>query len=143
MAASLLIVSGILLLLIVIAPAGLAYIALRVRDSRLTVADPQLGFKTALHALHTLAVIMVLAGLSISAGDLLQGTLSDLPRVQQGRQLVEDKVDVHLGDVGDHVTLWQPRQGGHVGFPDGRFPGHVRRMPDEVGGWLLARVATA
>ena len=40
-------------------------------------------------------------------------------------------------EVGAHVTLWQPRGGGHVGFPDGHLPGHVRRMPDEVGGWLL------
>jgi predicted alpha/beta-fold hydrolase len=39
-------------------------------------------------------------------------------------------------EVGPHVTLWQPAQGGHVGFPDGHLPGHVRRMPDEVGGWL-------
>jgi len=43
------------------------------------------------------------------------------------------------GDVGDFVTLWQPPGGGHVGFPDGHLPGHVRRMPDEVGGWLLKR----
>ncbi|MEP6790094.1 MAG: alpha/beta fold hydrolase [Ramlibacter sp.] len=41
-------------------------------------------------------------------------------------------------EVGPCVTLWQPRHGGHVGFPDGHLPGHVRRMPDEVGGWLLA-----
>lgn len=40
--------------------------------------------------------------------------------------------------AGPQVTLWQPAQGGHVGFPDGHLPGHVRRMPDEVGGWLLA-----
>jgi len=40
-------------------------------------------------------------------------------------------------EVGSHVTLWQPRDGGHVGFPDGRWPTHVRRMPDEVGAWLL------
>ena len=39
-------------------------------------------------------------------------------------------------EAGASVTLWQPRQGGHVGFPDGHLPGHVRRMPDEVGGWL-------
>jgi predicted alpha/beta-fold hydrolase len=38
------------------------------------------------------------------------------------------------------VTLWQPAEGGHVGFPDGRLPGHVRRMPEEVGGWLLRHV---
>ena len=42
-----------------------------------------------------------------------------------------------LAQVGAHVTLWQPAQGGHVGFPDGHLPGHVRRMPDAVGGWLL------
>lgn len=40
-------------------------------------------------------------------------------------------------EAGNFVTLWQPRQGGHVGFTDGPMPGHVRRMPDEVGGWLL------
>ncbi|MBC7601953.1 MAG: alpha/beta hydrolase [Ramlibacter sp.] len=40
-------------------------------------------------------------------------------------------------DVGGHVTLWQAREGGHVGFPDGRFPGHVRTMPNLVGDWLL------
>ena len=39
-------------------------------------------------------------------------------------------------EVGYFVTLWQPAQGGHVGFPQGRVPGHVRTMPDAVGGWL-------
>jgi predicted alpha/beta-fold hydrolase len=34
------------------------------------------------------------------------------------------------------VTLWQPPHGGHVGFAHGRLPGHVRAMPDAVGGWL-------
>lgn len=34
------------------------------------------------------------------------------------------------------VTLWQPLHGGHVGFAQGRMPGHVRAMPDAVGGWL-------
>jgi predicted alpha/beta-fold hydrolase len=41
------------------------------------------------------------------------------------------------GDVGSYVTLWQPAQGGHVGFPQGRLPGHVRAMPEAVGNWLL------
>lgn len=41
------------------------------------------------------------------------------------------------GEVGQHVTLWQPAHGGHVGFASGRLPGHVRALPDEVGGWLL------
>ena len=43
-------------------------------------------------------------------------------------------------DVGDRVTLWQPSHGGHVGFPHGRVPGHVRTMPDAVGGWLMAQL---
>jgi uncharacterized protein len=41
------------------------------------------------------------------------------------------------GKVGKHVTLWQPEQGGHVGFPSGAFPGHVHSMPRAVGQWLL------
>lgn len=39
-------------------------------------------------------------------------------------------------EVGQHVTLWQPAHGGHVGFPHGRVPGHVRTMPEAVGSWL-------
>ncbi|WP_114972245.1 YheT family hydrolase [Rhodoferax ferrireducens] len=45
-------------------------------------------------------------------------------------------------DVGKHVTLWQPAHGGHVGFPKGPIPGHVRSMPDAVGGWLAAQIQT-
>lgn len=40
-------------------------------------------------------------------------------------------------DVSRHVTLWQPPHGGHVGFTQGSLPGHVRGLPDAVGGWLL------
>jgi len=40
------------------------------------------------------------------------------------------------GEVGRHVTLWQPAHGGHVGFPAGRFPGHVQAMPQAVLDWL-------
>jgi uncharacterized protein len=40
------------------------------------------------------------------------------------------------GEVGRHVTLWQPGHGGHVGFPAGAFPGHVMTLPDAVLGWL-------
>lgn len=46
-----------------------------------------------------------------------------------------------IRDAGTCVTLWQPAEGGHVGFPvaDGPLglPGHVRAMPDAVGHWLL------
>jgi uncharacterized protein len=41
-------------------------------------------------------------------------------------------------EVGAHVTLWQPREGGHVGFVAGRWPGHGHAMPDAVGDWLAA-----
>ena len=43
-------------------------------------------------------------------------------------------------EVGAHVTLWQPAHGGHVGFPGGRWPGHVMTLPDAVMGWLAARL---
>jgi predicted alpha/beta-fold hydrolase len=46
------------------------------------------------------------------------------------------------GEVGAHVTLWQPAHGGHVGFPASLgalgVPGHVRAMPEAVGHWLLS-----
>ena len=38
--------------------------------------------------------------------------------------------------VGQHVTLWQPAHGGHVGFPQGRPPGRVLAMPQAVSDWL-------
>lgn len=41
-----------------------------------------------------------------------------------------------IHDATPWVTLWQPAHGGHVGFAAGRVPGHVRFMPDAVGGWL-------
>lgn len=40
-------------------------------------------------------------------------------------------------EVSTAVTLWQPRHGGHVGFASGHWPGHVRSLPDQVGGWLM------
>ncbi|MEO8807411.1 MAG: alpha/beta fold hydrolase [Burkholderiaceae bacterium] len=39
-------------------------------------------------------------------------------------------------EVGAHVTLWQPPHGGHVGFPGGRWPGHVHTLPEAVMGWI-------
>lgn len=47
-------------------------------------------------------------------------------------------------EVGPHVTLWHPEQGGHVGFPVSLgpigLPGHVRAMPEAVGRWLMAQL---
>ena len=40
-------------------------------------------------------------------------------------------------DVSKSVTLWQPEDGGHVGFAQGRWPSHVRGLPNAVGRWLL------
>ena len=42
----------------------------------------------------------------------------------------------HAREVGAHVTLWQPVHGGHVGFPGGRWPGHVMTLPEQVMGWI-------
>ena len=42
-------------------------------------------------------------------------------------------------EVGPHVTLWQTAHGGHVGFPAGRFPGHVLAMPQGVMAWMIER----
>jgi predicted alpha/beta-fold hydrolase len=41
-------------------------------------------------------------------------------------------------DVSPSTTLWQPEQGGHVGFALGAWPSHVRGLPDAVGAWLMA-----
>jgi predicted alpha/beta-fold hydrolase len=40
-------------------------------------------------------------------------------------------------EVGEHVTLWQPKHGGHVGFAGGSLPpGDAMSMPTSVFGWL-------
>lgn len=39
-------------------------------------------------------------------------------------------------DVGAATTLWQLQHGGHVGFAQGRPPGHLHYLPHAVGGWL-------
>jgi predicted alpha/beta-fold hydrolase len=44
------------------------------------------------------------------------------------------------GEVSNSVTLWQPRHGGHVGFPSVPFPGHVRVMPEAVTGFLASHL---
>ncbi|HWH82463.1 MAG TPA: alpha/beta fold hydrolase [Burkholderiaceae bacterium] len=44
------------------------------------------------------------------------------------------------GEGGAYVTLWQPRHGGHVGFPGGRWPGHVLTLPEQVMHWIETRL---
>ena len=41
--------------------------------------------------------------------------------------------------VGRFVQLWQPAQGGHVGFPQSPFPGRVLGLPEAVVGWMQAQ----
>lgn len=43
-------------------------------------------------------------------------------------------------DVSEYIQLWQPAQGGHVGFASGRWPGHVLAMPMAVAAWLEQRL---
>ena len=43
-------------------------------------------------------------------------------------------------DVSASVTLWQPAQGGHVGFPSGAYPANVRAMPEAVTAFLAAHL---
>jgi predicted alpha/beta-fold hydrolase len=38
--------------------------------------------------------------------------------------------------VGEHVTLWQPTHGGHVGFVEGDWPGHVLGLASRVMAWV-------
>lgn len=37
-----------------------------------------------------------------------------------------------VSDVSDDVTLEQPDEGGHIGFAGGRFPGHLRFLPERL-----------
>ena len=41
-------------------------------------------------------------------------------------------------DVADCVTLWQPAEGGHVGFASGGPPGHLEALPRAVLDWMAA-----
>lgn len=41
-----------------------------------------------------------------------------------------------LRDIAPDVQLWQPGQGGHVGFPSGAPPGHLGFLPQQVLRWF-------
>ena len=43
-------------------------------------------------------------------------------------------------EISRRVTLWQPGQGGHVGFPTAPFPGYVRAMPEAVTSFLAEHI---
>ena len=46
-----------------------------------------------------------------------------------------------VGKVGNHVKLWQPKHGGHVGFATDcikNFPGHLQTLPRVVGEFFHA-----
>lgn len=42
-------------------------------------------------------------------------------------------------EVAASVTLWQPAHGGHVGFAQGAWPGHVLGLPEQVMAWAGAQ----
>ena len=46
----------------------------------------------------------------------------------------------NAGEISSSMTLWQPLEGGHVGFPSAPFPGHVRAMPEAVCEFLAAHI---
>ena len=46
-------------------------------------------------------------------------------------------------EVGRQVTLWQPAQGGHVGFAASPFQAHVRAMPEAVADFLASHLPPA
>ena len=38
-------------------------------------------------------------------------------------------------EVGEYVKLWKPKEGGHVGFASGAYPGMLDALPRNVMGW--------
>ena len=43
-------------------------------------------------------------------------------------------------EVGRHVELYQPQDGGHVGFTSGAFPGTLHALPQAVLRWLGSKI---
>ena len=46
--------------------------------------------------------------------------------------------DAPAAQLGAWVTLMQPAHGGHVGFPGGPWPGHMKSLPELVMAWFDA-----
>lgn len=70
---------------IVLGGLAVAYIGLRIRDSRSETPDPELGIKCAYHAFMTAGILLALTGLTISAVDFLAESLGDKPLNQPGQ----------------------------------------------------------
>ncbi len=102
---------------------------LRARDLREfddAFTAPVHGFRDALDYWRRASAMPVLGAIDVPA--LLLNALDDpfipshsLPGPRQ---------------IGPKVALWQPPHGGHVGFAQGRWPGHVLAMPRAVMQWL-------
>jgi hypothetical protein len=77
---------GIVVLSIVpvtLAALAVAYLALRFRDAREEIADPELGIKSAYHAFLTAGILLALTGLSLSVIDLLSEAFDENPHRPQ------------------------------------------------------------
>lgn len=46
----------------------------------------------------------------------------------------------HASEVGRTSPCGTPAHGGHVGYPQGRFPANVRAMPEAVTAWLAGHL---
>jgi hypothetical protein len=67
---------------IVICGLAVAYLSLRIRDSRSETPDPELGIKSAYHAFMSVGILLVLTGLTISATDFLSELFEDKQKQQ-------------------------------------------------------------
>jgi predicted alpha/beta-fold hydrolase len=87
---------------------------------------PLHGFKNTADYWHKASAKPHLAGLRVPS--LLVNAQNDpfIPATSLPQQ----------GTTGSHVTSWQPRHGGHVGFAQGPWPGHVNALPEAVIGWM-------
>ncbi len=78
---------AIIISVVALIPVALAYVALRVQDARQPEPDPKLGLKTAFHAVHTVAILIILFGLTVFMVDTLSGTIApgrqNFPRAQR------------------------------------------------------------
>jgi hypothetical protein len=61
---------------------AVAYVSLRIRDSRSETPDPDLGIKSAYHAFMTTGILLILTGLTISATDFLNEAFDDKQKNQ-------------------------------------------------------------